>query len=303
MYEVAFWNPPKEEQNGTSGSDGDGGHTSGIVRKEIIPDVVAPARFKHEITIHQGRIERILEEDLLHYSQRGIQRSSRFHSFVLDEASDTEYPILVDYEVDSPQPDGSTKPEHRQVRTKYLVGADGAHSNVRRCMGLDLKGESKDHIWGVVDCVVDTSFPDIRRRCAINSAAGSVMVIPREQTSSGEYLTRLYVQMDDAPPEPEQDIAEAKDAPDAKTKARAKRAAISMESILRQANRVMQPYFVEPRPGSVDWWAAYQIGQRVTDKFSLSDGKGQERVFIVGDGKCSINLVLPSSRLPPHLQA
>lgn len=60
-------------------------------------------------------------------------------------------------------------------------------------MGLKLEGESLDHIWGVVDLVVDTDFPDIRRRCAIHSPAGSVMVIPRERIATGNYLTRLYV--------------------------------------------------------------------------------------------------------------
>jgi hypothetical protein len=85
----------------------------------------------------------------------------------------------------------------RTVRTKHLVGADGAHSLVRRSMGLKLEGETSDFIWGVVDFVAETDFPDIRRRCAIHSDMGSVMVIPRERIATGEYLTRLYVHVQD----------------------------------------------------------------------------------------------------------
>jgi len=35
----------------------------------------------------------------------------------------------------------------------------------------------------------------------------------------------------------------------------------------------------------VDWWAAYQIGQRMTSCFSMKDEIQIERVFMVGDGK------------------
>ena len=49
-----------------------------------------------------------------------------------------------------------------------------------------------DHIWGVIDTVPETNFPDIRNRCAIHSENGSCMVIPRE----GDKV-RLYIQLTD----------------------------------------------------------------------------------------------------------
>lgn len=170
MWEVAFWNPAPSPKN--------------IERTSIVPDVVVPARFPHEVTIHQGRIERILEDDLRRYSARGVQRSSKLTRVVLDEAGDAEFPVVMDIE----GPSGV-----RTVRTKHLVGADGAHSLVRRSMDMKLEGETTDFIWGVVDFVAETDFPDIRRRCAIHSDKGSVMVIPREKIATGEYLTRLSV--------------------------------------------------------------------------------------------------------------
>lgn len=49
-----------------------------------------------------------------------------------------------------------------------------------------------DLIWGVIDTVPETNFPDIRNRCAIHAESGSCMVIPRE----GDKV-RLYVQLSD----------------------------------------------------------------------------------------------------------
>ena len=49
-----------------------------------------------------------------------------------------------------------------------------------------------DYIWGVIDTVPETNFPDIRNRCVIHSESGSCMVIPRE----GDKV-RLYIQLSD----------------------------------------------------------------------------------------------------------
>ncbi|PVH77748.1 phenol 2-monooxygenase [Cadophora sp. DSE1049] len=262
MWEVAFWNPAQD-------------NTGGIERTSIVPDVAVAARFPHEVTIHQGRIERILEDDLRRYSARGVQRSTRLTKVVLDEAGDAEFPVLV--EMDGPS--GT-----RSVRTKHLVGADGAHSLVRRSMDFKLEGETSDFIWGVVDFVADTDFPDIRRRCAIHSDNGSVMVIPRERIATGEYLTRLYVHVQEEV-KPENDIAGEEGVKGAsKAEAKARREKITMESIFAQAQEVFKPYYIRPRRAdAVDWWAAYQIGQRVSENFVKQDSKGVNRVFIVGD--------------------
>ena len=119
MHEVAFWNP---------------GETGGIERTAFVPDVGVPARFPHEITIHQGRIERVLGEDLEKHGG-AVQRGWTVTGF---EVGDGEWPVRVRMRGD----DGE-----RAVRCKYLVGADGAHSVVRRGMGLSLEGDTTDHIW------------------------------------------------------------------------------------------------------------------------------------------------------------
>ena len=140
-----------------------------------------------------------------------------------------------------------------------MIGADGAHSWTRKQLGFELVGEQTDYIWGVIDIVPITDFPDIRARCAIHSASsGSIMVIPRENK-----LVRLYTQM-----------TTTEKIGDKAT--RADRSKINPQSILAAANRILAPYTLSYR--TLDWWTAYQIGQRVGDHFSA-----HERVFLAGD--------------------
>jgi phenol 2-monooxygenase len=112
------------------------------------------------------------------------------------------------------------------------------------------------------------------------------MVIPRERIATGEYLTRLYVHVQDEV-KPDSDIAVEEGIEGVrKSEAKARREKITLESILEQAQEVLKPYYIKPiSEDAVDWWAAYQIGQRVSERFVKQDSKGVNRVFIVGDGK------------------
>ncbi|OJD19337.1 hypothetical protein AJ78_00699 [Emergomyces pasteurianus Ep9510] len=265
MWQVAFWNPTADPELVAKGRL--------IERTSIVPDISVPARFPHEVTIHQGRIERIFEDNLRKYSKRGVQRSSTLLDVKIDEKGDPNFPVIAQIDVAGVR---------RTIRTKYLVGADGARSTVRNCMGVRMEGDWTDHIWGVVDLVADTDFPDIRRRTAIHSPVGSVMIIPRERIANGDYLTRLYVQvLEDVKPEDGDRNGISVETP---ADAKARRNKITLKSILKQVQSVLQPYYINPKyDEAVDWWTAYQIGQRVADKFIVKDSKGNQRVFIVGD--------------------
>jgi phenol 2-monooxygenase len=96
-------------------------------------------------------------------------------------------------------------------------------------------------------------------RCAIHSASsGSVMVIPRENK-----LVRLYIQLTTAERVGDEVV-------------KADRSKINPQVILESAQRIMAPYKISYR--KLDWWTAYQIGQRVGTAFSA-----HERVFLAGD--------------------
>ncbi|KAF4771228.1 hypothetical protein N7455_011940 [Penicillium solitum] len=148
--------------------------------------------------------------------------------------------------------------QEEHIKAKFMVGCDGAHSWVRQQCGFSLEGDSTDYVWGVLDIVPITDFPDIRHRCAIHSAnAGSVMVIPRENK-----LVRLYIQLQATEYQ--------------KKGGKADRSWITPKIILQSAQRILHPYKLDY--AYCDWWTAYQIGQRVGNHFSLRD-----RVFLAGD--------------------
>ena len=67
---------------------------------------------------------------------------------------------------EGPQETGETS----TVRARYVVGCDGARSATRTAIGRELVGDATDESWGVMDVLAVTDFPDIRVKCAINSA-------------------------------------------------------------------------------------------------------------------------------------
>jgi phenol 2-monooxygenase len=118
-----------------------------------------------------------------------------------------------------------------------------------------MEGEQTDFIWGVLDAIPVTDFPDIRKRCAIHSEkSGSVMIIPRE-----DGLVRLYIQLSE-------------------THKGVDRNTITWQMILASAQKIMSPYKLDISEKDLNWWTAYVIGQRICHTFSKSD-----RVFIAGD--------------------
>lgn len=111
-------------------------------------------------------------------------------------------------------------------------------------------GDSSDAVWGVMDMVPRTDFPDIRKKTSIRSKDGNLLIIPRE----GGTLTRFYIEL---PP---------------RTNAKE----VKLENLQRQAQKIFSPFkadFVE-----TVWWSAYSIGQRYADFFHRD-----HRVFLAGD--------------------
>lgn len=287
MLEICLWNP---DENGT------------IQRSSRIPDTIPGISRFQQVVLHQGRIERFFLDAIKEFSRGSVavERGVLPTSIDIDTNNVDEldaYPItiqlrhLTEEEATPSQAATMSNGSEAQdglfrsnlaaddtddmlravadlnekanktetVKAKYVIGADGAHSWVRKQIGLKLAGESTDFIWGVLDIVPITDFPDIRMRCAIHSAnSGSIMVIPRENK-----LVRLYIQLTTTQKIGDQD-------------SRADRSWITPEVILESAQRIIAPYKLDYR--KLDWWTAYQIGQRVGSSFGVHD-----RVFLAGD--------------------
>jgi phenol 2-monooxygenase len=152
------------------------------------------------------------------------------------------------------------------VRAKYVVGCDGARSRVREAIGAVPRGDFANHAWGVVDMLAVTDFPDIRLKAAIQSAdEGNILLIPRE----GGYMVRLYVDLGEIDPKQRESLRETH----------------TQDKVIAIAQRVLRPYTLDVK--SVAWFAVYQVGQRVTDRFddvpAAQAGDRLPRVFIAGD--------------------
>ena len=96
---------------------------------------------------------------------------------------------------------------------------------------------SAEYIWGVIDMIPTTDFPDIRNRTAIHSNNGSYMVIPRE----GD-LVRLYIQLTDA------DVLNPETGRLDKDK-------MGPEQLLQVAQRSFHPYKIDTQ--AFEWWTIY----------------------------------------------
>ncbi|MFF2453152.1 FAD-dependent monooxygenase [Isoptericola sp. NPDC058082] len=170
-----------------------------------------------------------------------------------------EYPV----EVRVRHVGGERAGEERTVRARYVAGCDGARSAVREAIGRRHVGEFAAHAWGVMDVLVNTDFPDWRTKCAINSEAGNILLIPRE----GGYLCRVYVDLGEVAAD---DHHRVRSTP--------------VEEIVRRANEILTPYALDVK--EVAWHSVYEVGHRVTDKFDdVPDGEEHRipRVFLTGD--------------------
>ncbi|KAJ7251355.1 FAD binding domain-containing protein [Mycena rebaudengoi] len=243
MHLAAFYNP--------------GPH--GIELTDRVPDVTAPsARYPFEITLHQGAIEQIFLDSM---RSMGVEVSRPVipTQIELDQSALQDPTAHVARVVLKHLDTSDGKPATEIVRAKFVVGADGAHSWVRKNFNIAMEGAQTEHVWGVVDMVPDTDFPDIRNKTVIHSQNGSCMVIPRE----GDKV-RLYIQL------------EGKDAVDAKS-GRVDKLKFGPLKLLEVARKSFHPYTFRT-PDKFDWWTIYIIGQRVATKFSVNN-----RVFIAGD--------------------
>lgn len=142
VYEVAFWDP----QN-----NGKGIHRTGTWAS--CPKFI-DSRHPYTTLLHQGHIEQVFIEDLEKHGVH-VDRPWTITGFQ-NSGKDKAYPVEVDYQ------HVETK-EQRKAKAKYLFSGEGARSFVREQLGVQIKHKDPiAHVWGVMDGVVRTDFPDIK---------------------------------------------------------------------------------------------------------------------------------------------
>ncbi|KAI0628044.1 FAD binding domain-containing protein [Trametes polyzona] len=218
------------------------------------------ARYPYGLTLYQGAAENLLIESM---KTKGVsvERPTVPTSLKLTEATDAfTHPQAYANTVVLKHL-GSDEEKTEVVHAKFVIGTDGAHSWVRKTLGIGAEGSVTGSIWGVVDFRPDTDLPDIRCMTYIQSEQGTLFIIPRERD-----LVRLYVQQPD-----DSEVINP-------NTGRANKNRSSPEKILEQARKLLHPYRMDIQDDHVDWWTIYVVGQRVAEKYSVHD-----RVLIAGD--------------------
>ncbi|KAF7533285.1 hypothetical protein G7054_g7217 [Neopestalotiopsis clavispora] len=155
----------------------------------------------------------------------------------------------IDFEID----DGAPKDSHVVTSTKYIVGADGGRSFVRKHAGIPFEGDTSEDKWIRIDGIVETDMPLNRSYGAIESKThGNVLWAPLDH--AGTRIGYAYT--------PEI----AAKYPDG----------VTQEVAEQEAINGMKPFSVKFK--EVHWWTLYSIGQRIAKTFSAKD-----RIFLCGD--------------------
>lgn len=240
VNEVRFWGP----------SEGD---RTRIERTGWVQDTPEGLSEMPHVIVNQARMQQYLLDHMARSASRiepdyGVE-------FVTLTVGEGEYPVEVTL---------SRGGREFTVRAKYVVGCDGARSNVRRALGLSLKGDAANHAWGVMDVLATTDFPDWRTKNVIQSAGkGSLLMIPRE----GGSMVRVYVDLGEVP---------AGDTTIRST---------TPEQLTAVANGILHPYTIDVK--SVAWSSVYEVGQRLADRFDDVAPEDVDtalpHVFIAGD--------------------
>lgn len=241
VNETTFWNP--DPQNADH-----------IARNSRVQDVADGLSEMPHVILNQGRVHDMYLEVMRNSPTRlEVNYGHRLVELKVN-STQNDYPIEATIE---------HKGELKTVRARYIVGCDGARSLVRNSIGRKLTGDYANQAWGVMDALVDTTFPDIRFKSIIKSQnEGNILLIPRE----GGYLVRMYVELDKL-----QERGDSKD--------------ITLDHLISTAKRILNPYTLEVK--EVAWWSVYEVGHSVCDKFDeVQDDKMDTHlphVFIAGD--------------------
>lgn len=248
VNETTFWKPDPRQPDR-------------IVRNGRIQDVEDGLSEMPHMILNQARVHDMYL-DIMRNSPSRLEPdySVQLVDLIVDPAGG-DHPVTVTLE----RLDAGRESRTVTVRARYVVGCDGARSTVRKSIGRELVGDAANQASGVMDVLAVTDFPDIRCKTLIQSAGeGNIIIIPRE----GGYLARLYVELDKL--EVGERIASRN---------------ITVERLIAAAQSIFRPYSIDVR--DVVWWSAYEIGQRLTDKFDdVPGGEVSSRlphVFICGD--------------------
>jgi 2-polyprenyl-6-methoxyphenol hydroxylase-like FAD-dependent oxidoreductase len=189
---------------------------------------------KHFLMIGQSYVEEAIDKRL-NMLGRGVRRKTEVANVsILD---DTCVTTLCDGSV---------------IRSRFVIGADGPRSLVRKLFGIGFEITKPEITWAVVDGVIDTDFPKVPEIIVFQTDTSDVAWIPRERN-----VDRFYVRID--------------------------KQSYSFEEIMDRIQRAISPH--QLKFNSIEWTSSFSVKESVADRFSV-----RSKVFLVGDA-CHIHSV------------
>jgi len=196
-----------------------------------VPFGKLPTAHPYTLMLPQNETERLLRGALRHQGEEILWEHEV--TGVRQDATG------VDLSVRSPQGD-------KQVRARFVVGCDGAHSSIREAVGIPFEGEAYPQSFVLADVRMRWHLADDEVQLFF-SPAGLVVVAP---LPGG--LHRIVATVDDAPPEPSlSDVQALLDA---------------------RGPRAPRPYVED-----VVWSSRFRVQHKVAARFR------QKTVFLCGD--------------------
>lgn len=261
------------------------------------------SRYRGMHTIPQNQIERIFIRDILRHKMI-VERSTILDNFEVKNDISTSHPVEA-------QVKNTKSGDNELIKAKFLIGAEGAASSIRKQLAIPFDGLTTDIHWGIMDCKWETDYPHITTfGLVLNREHGGCIVIPRE-----DGYTRIYTRLDaERVKELAEDRREAGGRVDVHS--------ITPDELLEQTNKVFAPYTVR-FAAPLAWFAIWKVSERAARTFSSPD----LRVHIGGDaahvhsvvgafgmntaiydaanlgwklGLCARNLASPAALLPTY---
>lgn len=109
------------------------------------------SRYRGLHGITQSQLERIFIRDLLRHRVL-VERCTTLKDYEVIEDNTESHPIRA---VIHSEKTG----KEEVIRTKFLVGADGAGSPIRKKLGIPFDGVSTKLYWGIMDCMFESDYP------------------------------------------------------------------------------------------------------------------------------------------------
>lgn len=189
---------------------------------------------KHFLMLGQSYVEHLLDQRLKE-AEAPVRRSTNI----------TNIEII---------PDGclTTLSNGETIRSRYVIGADGSQSLVRKKFEIPFEIIRPQIVWAVIDGLIETNFPKVPEIIVFQAESADVAWIPREGN-----IDRFYVRMD------------IKD--------------FTFEEAREKINRAIKPYAL--RFKQVCWYSNFSVKESVAEKFFVED-----RIFLAGDS-CHIHSV------------